>query len=227
MRIITVGLLAMFGLGGCVNSAKVQEKQTDPLFASAPFIKDGARNQDPQTGPLKGTTLRIKRSLLMVKDLQRSLTFYENVVGFERYAVDQQYSLDQTTIGNKIFNTPYGTRRRIAQLNTSAETRGLALREIDADFDVPQAPRISTLLFEASDLLGILERARQSGGETIGPHLAIVPEREGTPGLRYIEAAIIDPDGHLLTFFKYYLDNPADNAEWLAAEQRYPVDIEP
>ena len=132
----------------------------DPNYAPAPYIPDGTRNQNPSEGKLKGIDLKIKRVLLFVTDLKRSIDFYENVIGLEVHAVDQVYSLDQTTIGNKLFNTAEGTRRRIAQLNTSNETRGITLREVDEPFEVPQTPRITTVLFEASDIIGIHERAK-------------------------------------------------------------------
>lgn len=214
---------------GCATLERpVSDRPSDQneIYAPAPYIPDGTRNQDPLGGKLKGQTLRIKRALFMVKDLKRSIDFYENVVGMEVYAVDQVYSLDQTTIGNRIFNTPDGTRRRIAQLNTSDETRGFALREIDADFEVPQSPRLSTILFEASDILAIHERAIEAGATVIAPNLAVVPARENAPQLRYMELAIVDPDGHLLTFFKYYTDSAADEAEWESARKKYKIDVE-
>lgn len=198
----------------------------DPNYAPAPFIPDGTRNQNPQEGKLKGVTLRIKRALLFVTDLKRSIDFYENVIGLEVYAVDQVYSLDQTTIGNKLFNTADGTRRRIAQLNTSDETRGIALREVDEPFEVPQTPRVTTILFEASDILGIHERAKAYGSEVIGPSLAIVPERDNAPRLRYMEMGIMDPDGHVVTFFKYYTETAEDDAEWNKAADTFRVEME-
>lgn len=205
----------------------------DPNYAPAPFIPDGTRNQNPSEGKLKGVELRLKRSLLFVTDLKRSLDFYENVIGLEVYAVDQVYSVDQTTIGNKLFNTEEGTRRRVAQLNTSNETRGIALREVDKPFAVPQNPRVSTILFEASDILGIYERAKAfggrtaggQGGEIIGPSMAIIPERESAPGLRFMEMGVIDPDGHVIAFFKYYEDTAEDDAEWDAASEKYKVEM--
>lgn len=204
----------------CMPAAAADEEKT--LFAPAPAIPDGSRNQNPSEGKLKGQTLRIKRVLLMVKDLKTSLNFYENVIGLEVYAVDQVYSLDQTTIGNRIFNTPPGTRRRIAQLNTSNETRGIALREIDAEFEVPQQPRLTTVLFEASNIMEIYDRALASDARVVAPNLAVVPGRDNAPELRYMELAILDPDGHVITFFKY-MD---DDEEWERAKEKYQVDVE-
>lgn len=224
--VAAVGLLGIvLASGGTPAMAQEEDSQLDSeLYAPAPFIPDGGRNQNPSEGKLKGETLRVKRTLLMVKDLKRSLDFYENVIGLEVYAVDQVYSLDQTTIGNKLFNTPPGTRRRIAQLNTSHETRGIALREIDAPFDVPQRPRLGAILFEASEIEAIYDRAVAAGATVIPPSLAIVPERENAPELRYMELGVIDPDGHTLAFFRYYTEE--DEEAWQAATKRFRVERE-
>ncbi len=221
-------LIALLLLGYSFESVgqNTMPADDDRNYAPAPYIPDGTRNQNPSEGKLKGVTLKIKRALVFVTDLKRSIDFYENVIGMEVYAVDQVYSVDQTTIGNKLFNTADGTRRRIAQLNTSNETRGIALREVDQPFEVPQTPRVTTILFEASDILGIHDRAKAYGVDVIGPSLAIVPERENAPRLRYMEMGILDPDGHVVTFFKYYTDSAEDDAEREKAAETYRVEME-
>ena len=223
---IVCSLLAVTGVPAAAQVRDGEEYTDAARYAPAPNIPDGTRNQNPQDGKLKGTTLRLKRALLMVRDLEVSLRFYEHVIGLEVYAVDPVYSVDQDTIGNFIFNTPPGTRRRVAQLNTSHETRGLALREIDAEFEVPQRPRLSTILFEASDIMGIHDRAQAAGAQIVGPNLAIVPAREDAPELRYMEMGVVDPDGHIISFFKYFLDNPEDDLAWDEAQESYKVDTE-
>jgi catechol 2,3-dioxygenase-like lactoylglutathione lyase family enzyme len=202
-----------------------QDANNDGMTAeTAPYIAPGTRNQNPAEGKLKGQTLRVKRVLVMVSDLQRSLDFYENVIGLEVYAVDQDYAYDTTAIGKEIFNTPYGTRRRNATLNTSAETRGIALREINAAFDVPQAPRTSTILFEASHILDVYERAKAAGATVIDPRLGMVEATETISELRYMEFAVIDPDGHTLAFYRYFTGE--ESAEWEEAKAKFKLEIE-
>lgn len=215
---VLLGLAAFGWVCGAVAQDATGNDQKE-LQAPAPFIQDGDRNQNPSEGKLKGQTLRIKRPLLMVTDLKRSLDFYENVVGLELYSVDQTYSIDGANVGRKIFNTPEGTRWRLAMLNTSDEVRGLSLREIDADFEVPNGPRVSTVLFEASDILGIRDRAKKAGATVIGPHLAAGVASNGAAEYRFMEMGVIDPDGHVVTFFKYFHDTPEDNAAWESVKE--------
>lgn len=229
MNIKNILLLGLFGcLSGISTLAYSDDSDTstskEELSSPAPYIPDGTRNRNPGEGKLKGQTLRIKRSLLMVKDLKRSLDFYENVIGLEVYAVDQVYYNDQTTLGNKLFNTPHGTHRRLAQLNTSTEARGLALREINAEFTVPQEPRIGTILFEASDILGIAERAKEAGAEVITPAIVSNPAVGDVPESRFMELGVVDPDGHVLAFFKYFENTEKGNAEWEEARKKYKLE---
>jgi len=196
--------------------------ENDP-HPPAPYIPEGARNQDLSTGKLAGKTLRIKRPLLMVSNLQKSLDFYENVIGFELYAVQPTYDRDHAdSVGHKSFNTPVNTRKRIATLNTSDELRGLTLREIpDVDFNVPQSPHIFTLLLEASDILELMDRAVAAKVEINPPTLGEIPATDKSPMIRYMEFSLLDPDGYLISVFKYYTDVEED--EWERAVARYGV----
>ena len=219
--------LATCLLTASMSGTAIAQDADDPNYAPAPFIPDGARNNDPSTGPLAGTTLRLHRALLMVKDLKTSLDFYTGVVGLEVYSVDQMYALDQTTIGNMMFNTPPGTKRRLAYLNTSAEARGLTLREIDAEFEVPTNPHIGTLLFEASNILEIAARATASGAKVINPSLGYTPPRNGNPERRFMEMGVVDPDGHVIAFYNNFPATPEGDAAWEEAKETYRLDEGP
>ena len=70
--------------------------------------------------------------------------------------------------------------------------------------------------------MAIHDRALAAGAEVIPPNLAIVPGRENAPELRYMEMAVLDPDGHVVTFFKYF----EDDEEWAQATERYKVEME-
>ena len=221
------GFIAIGLMSGAVSTGAIAQDADDPNYAPAPFIADGARNNDPSTGPLAGMTLRLHRALLMVKDLKTSLDFYTGVVGLEVYSVDQMYALDQSTIGNFMFNTPPGTKRRLAYLNTSTEARGLTLREIDADFEVPTNPHIGTLLFEASNILDVYERAKASGAKVIPPSLGYTPPRNGNPERRFMEMGVVDPDGHVIAFYNNFPAGPAGDADWDRAQEMYRLDASP
>lgn len=186
----------------------------------APHIPQGTRNQDPSQGKLKGQTLRIKRPLVMVTDLQRSVKFYEGVIGLELYAVEPTYNSDPNAPGNQLFNLPARTRWRVATLNTSDQTRGITLREIpDVDFQVPQNPRLSVVLFEASEILAIYDRAIKAGATVMRPMMGSIPAAGGAPELRFLEFALLDPDGHAVAFFKYV----DDDDEWEKMKKTFEV----
>lgn len=173
----------------------------------APYIEPGTRNPNPAEGKLKGQTLRIKRPLLLVTDLQRSVAFYRDVIGLEVYNVETVYNNDPDGMGNKLLNLPPGTRWRVATLNTSDEARGITLREVpDVDFAVSQEPRKQIILFEASEALGVYRRALAAGVEVFPPAFG---GTTASNGMRLLEFGLLDPDGYVLAFFKY-VDSAAE-----------------
>lgn len=197
-----------------------EDDPTEPTakHTPAPFIPPGTLNQDPSQGKLKGKVLRIKRPLLMVTDLKRSIEFYENIIGLELYSVDPHYVSDPSSIGSRVFNTAPDARRRIATMNTSDEVRGLSLREIpDIEFEIPQSPRIMTVLFETSDIVELHDRALKAGVTVITPGVGEVPATDISPRLRFMEFALLDPDGHVLAFFKRFEEG--DEAAWKKANE--------
>lgn len=188
------------------------------LRPPAPFIREGTFNQDPQGGKLKGKLLRIKRPLLIVHDLGKSIAFYVDVVGLELYSVEPTYDRRPDSLGYQMFNITPGARKRMALLNTSAEIRGLTLQEVqDMDFSVQQHPRTSTILFETDDLLGLRNRAAAAGIPVIEPVLADIPATPKAPALRFMEFGLVDPDGHVVSFFQYF----DDDADWERAKAEY------
>lgn len=181
----------------------------------APYIEPGKRNSNPAEGKLKGQVLRIKRPLLLVTDLQRSVAFYRDVIGLEVFNVEPVYSSDPDGLGNKLLNLPPGTRWRVATLNTSDEARGITLREVpDVDFRVSQDPRKQIILFEASEALKVYRRAMQAGAEVFPPKFG---DMTASNGMRLLEFGLLDPDGYVLAFFKY-VDN---DAEWESLERAF------
>jgi len=181
------------------------------LYPDAPHIRHGAYNQKPIAGKL----LRVKRPLLIVSDLERSLKFYVDVIGLELYSVDPYYDRNPQSLGYEMFGVAQGARKRMAMLNTSNEIRGITLQEIkDMPVKFEQRPRAFTVLFETDDLFGIRQRAQAAGFRIIEPQLADIPETTQTPRLRFAELAVIDPDDHVVAFFQYFESDEA----WRTAE---------
>lgn len=190
--------------------------EEDSLYPPAPFIRESTFNQDPTTGKLKGRILRIKRPLLIVADLERSLDFYVDVVGLEVYEIEDTYNRDPASLGYEMFNIERGKPKRMAMLNTSDEVRGMTLQEVsDTDIVIEQSPRTHTILFQTDDVLGIQARAEAGGFHVVEPVLGDIPATDKAPRLRFVEFGVIDPDGHVVAFFQYFNSNDA----WAEAQE--------
>jgi catechol 2,3-dioxygenase-like lactoylglutathione lyase family enzyme len=212
----TVATTALLTAGMAVAADAPPAK--DELRPPAPFIREGTLNQNPTVGKLRGRILRVKRPLLMVHDLERSIHFYVDLVGLELYDVEPTYDTTPESLGYPMFNIKTGARKRMASLNTSDEVRGMTLEELrDMDWSVQQQPRTSTILFETDDLPGIIARVKAAGYQVIPPVAGEIPARMGVPALRFMEGGVIDPDGHVVAFFQ----NFADDAEWQRIRQQY------
>jgi len=123
-----------------------------PPHPPAPALPAGSYSQSPQSGPLKGQVLRLKRSHLIVANLERSIRFYSDVVGLELYSVDANYNRDPASLAYPVFNIPKGARRRAALFNSSDAVRGLTIEEVlDMPVRFPDRPRPFALLFETDD----------------------------------------------------------------------------
>lgn len=190
-----------------------KEPWYDPaLYPDAPPIREGTYSQKP----LQGRLLRVKRPLLIVRDLERSVRFYADVIGLELYSVEPYYNRDPKSLGYEMFGIPDGARKRMAMFNTSDEVRGLTLQEVkDMDVVFTQRPRSFTVLFETDDLLGIRRRAKDAGFRVVEPSLDEIPATATTPRLRFMELAVIDPDDHAVAFFQYF----DGDAEWQEAQR--------
>lgn len=188
-----------------------------PALASAVVVllvllSPALRAADPPAArslePMQGKTLRIKRSTLLVRDLQRSIDFYTKVLGLELFDVEAEYNTDPESYGYPLFNIPQGARKRMAYFNTSDEVRGFAIEEVlDFEWSVQQKPRAHAVLFETDDIAG-LERRLREGGYTVW-----APTRGDNYGLRFAELGFLDPDGHLIAAYQVF-EQDEDQGEY-------------
>ena len=88
------------------NGAHSKDNVDEELRPPAPFIRESTFNQNPGSGKLEGKLLRVKRPLLIVKDLGRSLDFYVDVIGLEIYSVEPTYNRDPASLGAAIRASP-------------------------------------------------------------------------------------------------------------------------
>ncbi len=117
--------------------------------------------------------LRVKRPALVVSDLDRSIAFYRDVVGLERFNRDVDFGVADGSFGDRVFGVDDGARKRMAMFNTSDEVRGFSLKEVrDMEWTVSQRPRVSTVLLETNELAVIEQRLRDGGYTVFKPDAA-------------------------------------------------------
>lgn len=105
--------------------------------------------------------VRFQRANFVVADLEKALTFYEGVLGFE-VAYRTGHNPDSYSI--PVFEIPDGAQLGFAILSLPGQPRVMALSEIAA---VPMAPvphpRRSAIVLETQDPDKVMEQSRKLG----------------------------------------------------------------
>ncbi len=139
--------------------------------------------------------VRFQRANFVVQDIDRSLTFYRDVLGFEMaYRLGHNpdsYSLD-------VFAIPPGAQLGFCALSAPGQTRVLALTEIK---NVPLAPvphpRRSAIVLEVADPDAII-----AGAKRLGLHVCDEEVLETNDGRRGREVGIADFDDNLVVIYR-------------------------
>ena len=135
---------------------------------------------------------RLKRPAITVKDLDRSLALYQDVVGFTVAHQDSRFAEVTNRFDLEMMGLPAETQRRVAILNTSQEARGFVLQSFDPSPAIASQGQL-LLVFQTSDFDGLHERLVAAGFE--------VKMAQTGEGARFREMGVRDPDGHSLTFY--------------------------
>jgi catechol 2,3-dioxygenase-like lactoylglutathione lyase family enzyme len=157
---------------------------------AAPFAipaPDPSRLAAPD-GPL------MRRGTLLVADLERSLAFWVGVLGF---VVHSDTVSAPTSYAYPVFRIPRDARIRFVTLSDRREHRMMALEEVKgAALPPPADPRRVAMVIEVASVPETLARARALGLPIVEP-----VELRGAGGPVGLEAAIDDPDGHLVVIY--------------------------
>jgi catechol 2,3-dioxygenase-like lactoylglutathione lyase family enzyme len=156
--------------------APVANPAADPTRLAAP------------DGPL------MRRSALLVADMEKSLAFWVGVLGFvvhsDRVSGPDSYSYP-------VFRIPKDARLRFVTLSDRREHRTIALQQVTGAALPPKAdPRRVAIVVEVAEVPATLARARALGLAVVEP--VVLGGADGPVGL---EAAIDDPDGHLVVIY--------------------------
>ena len=139
--------------------------------------------------------LRFQRGNFVVSDMERSLKFYRDVLGFE-VAYTHGHNPDSYSL--TVFNIPEGAELGFCTLSTRDQVRVMALTEIKGVSLPPApAPRRSAIVLDVEDPDTIMEGARELG-------LTVYPEErlETNDGRIGREIGIVDYDDNLVVIYK-------------------------
>ena len=141
---------------------------------------------------------RIKRISLMTSDLDQSIAFFTEVIGF---TLDFEGALPPNTepFLEPVFNVDSGKSIRRALLSTASEPRGLFLIEhLQLELPKKTAPRPVVTVVQVDDLAATLDRATEFGSEVSDVITDITPE-----GASFAEALVMTPSGHAILVYQY------------------------
>ena len=142
-------------------------------------------------------TPRIKRVSLMTSDIDRSIQFFTEVIGF---SLDFEGTLSpngEPFLG-EVFNIDASVSLRRALLSTSQETRGLFLIEHpNAPPPDSALPTAVVTVIQVDDLSEKIARAERFGVPITEMVTDVTPE-----GATFAEAMVTSPGGHALLLYQ-------------------------
>ena len=140
------------------------------------------------------TYLRFQRANFIVKNIDRSLEFYRDVLGFELAFIKDSPDISYSYT---VFEIDKANVMRFAVLNTEEQVRVLALTEVPSDLpDVPM-PRRAAIVLEVGDVDAVCAGARAIGCEVYEEEE--LHTHDGRVGR---EVGIVDFDGNLTVIYK-------------------------
>jgi|SaaInlStandDraft_1057018.scaffolds.fasta_scaffold12709_3 catechol 2,3-dioxygenase-like lactoylglutathione lyase family enzyme len=161
------------------------------LFAGCASMPESKKSTQISNSAFNYGIPHVKRSLLMVSDIDRSLIIYRDVLGFEASEIVQT---DENSFSYPVFNVPKEGKMRYVFLNEPDETRVLRLTEVTGvDLpSLPNRPYMNTTVIAIDGLEDKFETLKSMGLE-----LTPIKQAKGVD-FYFIEQGFIDFDGHLI-----------------------------
>jgi catechol 2,3-dioxygenase-like lactoylglutathione lyase family enzyme len=140
-------------------------------------------------------SLRFQRANFVVRDLDRALTLYRDVLGFE-VAFTQGHNPGSYSF--PVFEIPVEAKLRFCVLSTATQERVMALTEITGvDLSPVPHPRRGAIVLEVADPDSVVANARAAGA-----HVYEAGELLTKDGRRGREIGIADFDDNLIVIYK-------------------------
>jgi len=141
------------------------------------------------------STLHLKRVNLVVADLDRALTVYRDILGFQLFAV---HDSTPDSYSYPVFNFPKRAKLRFATLDSASEPRSLALTEVTR-VRLPKRPAMHLVcpVIRIANLDTVYAALKSAGLKVVEPQESTTPE-----GARFREMAFTDYDGNLIVLYQ-------------------------
>ena len=142
----------------------------------------------------RNTQLRFQRANFIVRDIERSLTLYRDVLGFKldfiKDSPDDSYSYP-------VFEIDKQNPLRFAVLSTADQVRVMALTEVPSELAAVPHPRRAAIVLEVGDVDAVCDGARAAGC-----HVYAEEELHTHDGRVGREVGIVDYDDNLVVIYK-------------------------
>lgn len=137
----------------------------------------------------------VKRPNLVVRDMERSLEIYRDILGLNASTVREGSA---GSFSYPVFNVPPEASLRFASLHEPGEERVLNLTEVTGiDLPaLPSGPHMSAIVIGISNLKPKFAKLESMGLKVTRTEIADGPD------FSFIEQAFVDPDGHLIVCFE-------------------------
>ncbi len=152
-------------------------------------------------GPAGGETqpaspeVALKRVNLLVRDMERSLAVYRDILGFR---VFQCSDSSPQSFSYPVFRLPAQAKLRFCTLDSSTEVRALALTQVTGiELPATPSPHLSAPVIRVGGIDGVLARLKAAGLDVVEPRRSKTAE-----GHEFTELAFTDPDGHLVVLYQ-------------------------
>jgi len=138
--------------------------------------------------------VRFQRANFLVRDLERALAFYRDILGLE---LEHMHESQEDSYSYPVFDIDRRARLRFALLSAPGQPRVLALTEVRAVEIMPcPSPRRSAIVLDVIDVDGVVSKST-AAGLTVYPEVRLVTH-DGRTGR---EVGIVDADGNLVLIY--------------------------
>lgn len=147
------------------------------------------------TPSLEGT--HFKRTNLLISNLDRSLSIYQDILGF---TIHKMSDSSADSYSYPVFNIPKEAKLKFCTLDSPDQIRTIALTQVSG-IDLPKppsAPLMSASVIRVKDLPGAMAKIEALGLQITEPKVAV-----GSDGNTFLEQAFVDFDGHLIVLYEF------------------------